>query len=303
MPWDARPGKSCQIPLWPPETVAPNHIPRFQFGPKPARQQVRFLEQGLPPPARYALWGGLIEVVRHLPFYLHMRRYARAEARPDVRRVEVVLISVDPHLNVFQLPSTRQSGGHRSPAASGYIRGFPRKQRLVSRLSLGASSAFTSMDAQAFLGVAVPNPHHRPFAHSGPFHYTTSRIPVKDFLRCSSSCSPTPPKNRSAPFASASNPWASKLTPSPAPDAPPSASPATTAPSTLAFWNPCPVSSNAFPSPSPTNSSPAMSKKKTPSSASPLPLETSSSEVPTSHLSPAPAPSKPKRNASPSPNA
>src|SRR5215469_3029605 len=91
-----------------------------------------------------------------------MRRYARTDARP-----------ANPHLNVFQLPSTRQPGGHRSPAASGYIRGFPRKQWLVSRLSLGASSAFTSMDALAFLGVAVPNPHHPPVCRLRPvpLHY------------------------------------------------------------------------------------------------------------------------------------
>src|SRR6516162_11134847 len=50
------------------------------------------------------------------------------------------------------------------------------------------------------LGLLCLIPATHPFARSGPFHYTTSRIPVKDFLRCSSSCSPTPPKNRSAPF-------------------------------------------------------------------------------------------------------
>ena len=54
MPWEARPEKTFQIPLWPRETVAPNHPP-FQFGPKLATQQGRFLEQGLPRPARYAL--------------------------------------------------------------------------------------------------------------------------------------------------------------------------------------------------------------------------------------------------------
>ena len=69
----------------------------------------------------------------------------------SLRSLFQMKFSVNPHLNVFQLPSTRQSGAHRSPAASGYIRGyirgFPRKQWLVSRVSLGASSAFTSMDA------------------------------------------------------------------------------------------------------------------------------------------------------------
>jgi len=43
----------------------------FQFGPKLATQQVRFLEPSLPRPARYALCDGLIAVGRHLLLSSH----------------------------------------------------------------------------------------------------------------------------------------------------------------------------------------------------------------------------------------
>ena len=46
-------------------------IPPFQFGPKLATQQVRFLEPSLPRPARYALCDGLIAVGRHLLLSSH----------------------------------------------------------------------------------------------------------------------------------------------------------------------------------------------------------------------------------------
>ena len=150
MPWDARPGKAFQIPLWPRETVAPNHPPS-SLGPNSPRSKFDSSSRVSPRPARYALCDGLIEVGRHLSFYLHMRRYARADARADVRRVrgrlfQMKITSINPHLNVFQLPSTHQPGAHRSPAASayirGYIRGFPRKQWLVSRVSLGGEFCF-----------------------------------------------------------------------------------------------------------------------------------------------------------------
>src|SRR5215471_1644077 len=85
---------------------------------------------------------------------------------------QMKIASVNPHLNAFSLPSTRQPEDTvpllhpatfvDSLESSGW-----------SRLSLGASSAFTSMDAQAFLGVAVPNPHHPPVCplRPVPLHY------------------------------------------------------------------------------------------------------------------------------------
>src|SRR5580704_5019520 len=141
-----------------------------------------------------------------------------------------------------------------------------------------------------------------PFASSPSLRYTRYLSLHQRYRKCWSSCSPTPPRSRSAPSASASKASASKPIPSPEPPAPPSASPATTAPSTSASSNRSPASSSASPSASPTSSSAATPKPKTPSSASPRRAAMFSSAAPTSRSSPAPAPSKPKPNAWPSPS-
>src|SRR5713226_8613893 len=96
---------------------------------------------------------------------------------------------------------------------------------------------------------------------------------------CWLSCRPTPPKSRSAPFASGSRRSVSRPIPSRARRARPSALPAIPARWTWARWSPCPEWWNASRSASPTSWSVATSRKMTRSSASPLPYKLVSRDI------------------------